>query len=138
MTGYPDSFDCPKCGQSLPFAPRPETQHYGCIRCPVHGFLWISKPTESKRSRRRNNADLRRLIPSEKNSYCWFCLRSEAHLNGLRPSVVLQVHHIIEVQEGGTDELPNLQLLCAECHSEVHRRREAFLRYKTISGGKAQ
>jgi predicted HNH restriction endonuclease len=41
------------------------------------------------------------------------------------------VHHIIEVEKGGTDDPINLQCLCRECHAEVHRRRELIARYLT-------
>ncbi len=33
---------------------------------------------------------------------------------------ILQVHHIIERCNGGTDELDNLELLCPTCHVEHH------------------
>lgn len=33
----------------------------------------------------------------------------------------LQVHHIIPVKEGGSDDYNNLVLLCYECHKEVHQ-----------------
>ena len=33
---------------------------------------------------------------------------------------VLQVHHIIERKDGGTDELSNLKLLCPNCHYTIH------------------
>lgn len=125
----PTHLPCPKCGIRLEFTLRPETQHYGCVRCPNHGFLWISKPDEDRKPRRRSNKELRPLLPADRRDYCWNCRRHEQHLHLLRPSVVLQVHHVIEVEEGGTDDLANLQLLCAECHAEVHRRREAFRRY---------
>jgi hypothetical protein len=32
----------------------------------------------------------------------------------------LQVHHIIAVHDGGTDELDNLISLCSHCHREWH------------------
>ena len=127
---YPNTFDCPKCGVSLPFTPRPETSHYGHIRCPNHGFLWIAKPADERKQARRNNKDLRPLLSPDQQGYCWQCRREEDHLRQLRPSVALQVHHIIEVKEGGTDDPTNLQLVCAECHAEIHRRREAFSRYR--------
>ncbi|MEM8598942.1 MAG: HNH endonuclease signature motif containing protein [Bacteroidota bacterium] len=33
---------------------------------------------------------------------------------------ILQVHHILPRSEGGTNALRNLQLLCPNCHMEVH------------------
>lgn len=121
---------CPICGEPCDFTLRPDTPHHGAIRCPVHGFRWIPKPSEGKRKPNRANKDLRTLLPLQRNSFCWQCRREESHLASLHPSVGLEVHHIIEVVEGGTDDPANLQLLCKECHSEVHRRREAFRRYQ--------
>jgi uncharacterized Zn finger protein (UPF0148 family) len=129
MDGYPADYACPKCGTICAFKPRPDTQHWGAIRCPQHGFLWIPKPAEDKKPRRRANKDLRHLLPVGRRHYCWHCLRTEDHLKCLRPSVELQVHHIIEVDDGGTDNPINLQSLCRECHAEVHRRRELIARY---------
>lgn len=68
-------------------------------------------------------------IPKEWRAFCWTCRRDSHHLSLLRPVVVLQVHHVIPVEDGGSDDPQNLQVLCAECHAEVHRRREAFKRY---------
>lgn len=34
---------------------------------------------------------------------------------------VLQVHHIVPVSNGGTDDKSNLILLCHKCHTEVHQ-----------------
>jgi uncharacterized Zn finger protein (UPF0148 family) len=129
MSEYPREHACPKCGQICAFTPRPDTQHYGEIRCPVHGHSWISKPSEDRKPKRKTNEALRKLLPEDMRSHCWNCLRTDIHLKSLRPSVCLQVHHVIEVERGGTDEISNLQLVCAECHAEIHRRREAFARY---------
>jgi len=40
----------------------------------------------------------------------------------------LEVHHIVEVKEGGDDEPDNLQLLCKSCHTIVHRIRDIIRR----------
>lgn len=44
--------------------------------------------------------------------HCCICRR-------FRPTQ-LQVHHIREKNQGGTDELPNLIAICVSCHSDVH------------------
>jgi uncharacterized Zn finger protein (UPF0148 family) len=129
MGDYPAHHECPKCGHVCGFTPRPDTQHWGEIRCPVHGHRWISKPSDDRKPRLRSNKDLRPLLPAGRRDYCWHCLRTEDHLKRLRPSVELQVHHVIEVEDGGTDDPVNLQSLCRECHAEVHRRRELIARY---------
>lgn len=36
---------------------------------------------------------------------------------------ILQVHHIIQRKDGGSDELENLELICPNCHAEEHFRR---------------
>lgn len=126
---HPQEMPCPKCGELHPFTPRSDTQHFGSIRCPEHGFRWIPKPTDDTKPRRRTNKHLIPALPADRRDFCWFCLRSADHLATLQPVVVLQVHHTVEVEHDGTDEPCNLVLLCAECHAEVHRRREAFARY---------
>lgn len=130
MSDIPAMQPCPKCGIQLPFTPRPDTQHWGSITCPSHGFRWIAKPDTARKPRRKTNASLSAALPVAMQGFCWMCLRDANHLATLRPSVVLQVHHIIPVEAAGTDDPQNLMLLCAECHAEVHRRREAFARYE--------
>jgi hypothetical protein len=129
MGEYPAEQACPKCGHVCAFTPRPDTQHYGEVRCPIHGHSWIGKPCEDRKPKRKTNEALRKSLPEAMRSHCWNCLRTEGHLKSLSPSVCLQVHHVIEVERDGSDDPHNLQLLCAECHADVHRRREAFARY---------
>lgn len=45
-----------------------------------------------------------------------------------RPTL-LQVHHIVEVSEGGTDDEDNLIAVCLTCHSDVHTRRPFSRRF---------
>ena len=130
MTDYPATQLCPKCGRELSFKPRPDTQHWGSVICPDHGFIWLPKPDAARKPKRKANSDLINSLPVDMQHFCWACLRQKQLLSALRPSVSLQVHHIIEVANGGTDETQNLMLLCAECHAEIHRRREAFNRYE--------
>lgn len=33
---------------------------------------------------------------------------------------ILVVHHLVERQHGGSDQLDNLQLICPNCHAEEH------------------
>ena len=125
-----DFKQCPKCQRLCEFTLTPELTHHGRIRCPEHGVIWFSKPDHLKKQRRKVNSDLFQALPQDRQRYCWTCLRDRDLLRSLRPAVALQVHHVIEVAQGGTDDPANLQLLCAECHAEVHRRREAFNRYE--------
>lgn len=42
----------------------------------------------------------------------------------------LEVHHIIPKEKGGTDDYDNLILLCARCHSGIHKRQYNPQNYK--------
>ena len=33
----------------------------------------------------------------------------------------LEVHHVVELQNGGTNDLGNLRALCRSCHIEIHK-----------------
>jgi len=43
---------------------------------------------------------------------------------GCRNTRFLQVHHLVPLEFGGTDEVKNLATLCRECHRWVHERHE--------------
>jgi hypothetical protein len=87
---------------------------------------------EEKKPKRKGTAGLINTLPKMQQDFCWFCLRRKEVLRGLSPAVGFEVHHIIPVEEGGSDEPQNLILLCRECHNEVHRRQEAFKRYQIL------
>lgn len=120
---------CPRCGVLSPFKLRPETPHYGEIRCAEHGHNWIPKPSDEKRTRRKTSLKLMAAISEERRDWCWRCLRNKEVLCSLNPPLLLEVHHVIEVSDGGTDSADNLQVLCAECHEETHRDRRRYARY---------
>ena len=124
-----ETMPCPVCEEESPFKLRPDTQHHGEIRCVLHGHRWIPKPTELKTPRRKVNPELFKLVPEPMRNYCWTCLRDRALLKSLQPMVPLEAHHIIEVENGCPDDRDNIQIVCKECHSGIHRIREAFNRY---------
>jgi 5-methylcytosine-specific restriction endonuclease McrA len=124
-----ESAPCPVCGEESPFRLRPDTQHHGEIRCVKDGHRWIPKPSELKTPRRKVNPELFKIVPAHMRDHCWTCLRDRTLLKSLQPMVPLEAHHIIEVENGGADERDNIQIVCKECHSGIHRTREAFNRY---------
>ena len=129
---YPVDYPCPKCGFVSPFVPRADTPHFGEIRCPVHGHSWIRRPREDGKPKRKANTALIGSLNSMTQDFCWLCSRHKDLLASLKPATRLEVHHIVPVAEGGSDEPHNLILLCTECHAEAHRRREAFERYRAL------
>ena len=61
--------------------------------------------------RKTLSAKISKLIHQEANSTCPFC--------GERNVSSLEIHHIEEIYNGGTDEPDNLILVCANCHSAI-------------------
>lgn len=86
--------------------PPPGVKHYKKAVCGSCGkfFGWISKPK-----------NLARRAPSTvglaRGNRCEICL------DGQGP---LEVHHVIEVQDGGGNEPGNTMTLCRGCHALVH------------------
>lgn len=130
MSDIKNFFQCPVCNYPCEVTLRPDTPHYGEIRCPDHGHYWVPKPNSEKRAKRKSNLKLRKSIPEGYNSFCELCMRSESLFGKLKPSLSLEVHHVIEVQELGSDGPENLRLLCSECHELIHARRRSFNRYQ--------
>lgn len=125
-----DFFQCRVCNYPCVVTLRPGTPHYGEIRCPDHGHDWVPKPNSKKRAKRKSNLKLKNSIPEGYNNFCELCMRSKPLLSKLNPPLFLEVHHVIEVQELGSNDPENLRLLCSECHELIHARRRSFNRYR--------
>lgn len=94
--------------------------HYSKILCAnCERFLaWGKKPKELKAVQRREvGLGLARKFS---RGFCELCLRRAEHLP--LPQT-LEGHHIIPVEQGGTDERSNVQILCTSCHRLVHHQR---------------
>lgn len=61
---------------------------------------------------------LKEEIANQRGGVCEWC--SEHNY------AILQIHHIRERYQGGTDDLRNLQLLCPNCHATHHLGRSLF------------
>jgi len=53
-------------------------------------------------------------------NFCQICLRRKEDLG---KSETLEPHHIIQIKDGGLDEISNIQFLCTACHKFVHYQR---------------
>ena len=104
------------CGQStvqFNYIPANNSLNVYCDHC------WSKYPkslSKLKSPKRRNDkhqyfADHQR---KANRHFCEVCLTDK---------YPLQVHHIIEVKDGGSDKVENLSLLCDPCHTIVHRLR---------------
>ena len=112
-----------ECGHStIQFAYMPSNNSLNvyCDHC------WSKYPkslSKLKSAKRRNDkhqyfADHQRKV---NRHFCEVCLTDQYSL---------QVHHIIEVKDGGSDEPENLSLLCDPCHTIVHRLRNLTRRVR--------
>lgn len=115
---------CIRCGDRSPIGviePPEEVErwdHFAKINCGKCGaFLrWMPFPeldAEHARSRRQS----RRALRPNADSFCEICLRTAGQL--VHPDR-LEVQHVIEKADGGSDEPDNLRHYCTACHSWVN------------------
>ena len=68
-----------------------------------HNYSGIAKGAEWER--------LRQQVKDRDDHRCQYCGGAGR----------LEVHHVIELERGGTNDLDNLSALCRTCHIEKHR-----------------
>lgn len=91
--------------------------HYGQIVCPQCGkhLGFVKKPENiEKRAKNKHTAE------SLKITFCQLCLRP---LKRLGTRGVLEVHHVIEIKDGGIDTRENIWVVCTSCHKLIHHQR---------------
>jgi len=111
----------------------PHTHVWQCTGETCTYSTWAPKPKNA--NVRRDLKDAKRVLEeSGRPRVCEMCLRSEQELPPLQ---VLEVHHMIEVQDGGTNDLDNLRWLCTDDHAYVHHRRRYAVRVERNNGNHA-
>ena len=121
--------ECPKCHVLLPFTATPDGLHHGFVRCPQHGHRWVvTNPTKTRR-RKVSIASAEFLFGPKLATFCWLCLTTDC---------ALELHHIVEVAQGGTDDAQNLQVLCVDCHALTHRLRRQRKTSRAITDAQRQ
>jgi len=69
----------------------------------------------------------------EREDYCCEACGKEGSVDSIDD---LQVHHIRAVEDGGTNDIDNLALVCNYCHWEIHRKGPENGRYPvSLAGG---
>lgn len=126
--GLENSVCCRQCGSTETKATlTPHLSHHARIDCMGCGSFvgWQAKPRDERQAPkpRRTKGLIERINPG----FCVLCRRRERDLPG---AVVMQAHHIVAVEEGGTDELGNLLPLCSDCHKQVHATQKVFKHYE--------
>ena len=125
---------CETCGTTGEIIETENLAHYAKCVCPKcdKWLDWVKNPENGKNQNRAEHKKLIKLVNESMRDFCWNCSRDKQWLSQLKPSLHLVAHHIIEVCNGGQDTAENIQILCNECHSDVHHRRQLHQRYKTI------
>ena len=111
---------CRYCGEKIntSIIKTDNTVHYGYLRCnKCNKFShWVSNPNgEIRQTNRLVKLDVAEVCKYHNFSteHCFFCLREKKDL-GVHET--LTVDHIEELDKGGKDEIPNMQVLCSACH----------------------
>lgn len=118
--------NCEKCNGSLVVRLTPECIHHGrleCSQCGKH-IKFISKP-ENEGKRRDKNSSWRK-HHKEKGFICGICGANESHYPN---SSQWDLDHIVQLSDGGKDELENTMMLCTFCHTiknSEQKRRQAL------------
>jgi len=110
---------CRKCGEETFQRQiiRPIGPHYGEQVCNVCGLRvgYLPKPTaQGKRKKNKYTPE------SLATNFCLMCLRDRDNLINYE---TLEVHHVVQVCDGGEDEPGNIWVLCTTCHRTVHFHR---------------
>ncbi|MEI6225755.1 MAG: HNH endonuclease [Deltaproteobacteria bacterium] len=116
---------CPKCG-SEDFRPAPDKER-GCYCNWCGAFWWQPKPENEKAKRPSKH---RELAKKYGQGFCELCMRPEQSLPGPQ---VLEGHHVVEYEDGGTDERTNVWVICTPCHIHVHHLRTYLGHYQSRS-----
>lgn len=109
---------CPICNSI--FVGRKKTCSRSCSNKSRTGIKYDGTNSNNKYTKSKR---LRFELASKRSGKCEEC--------GNENYNILQVHHIIEQCNGGTDDESNLQLLCPNCHYTKHLGVSLFLENST-------
>lgn len=113
---------CKYCGSEdiqRQFGPH-RGNHYAQLECRDcrRWLKWDGRPKEDKK--KRSTKGHASILERDSTGQCVICLRNEKILP--LPQV-LEVHHVVEVKDGGSDEPSNIQIVCTACHKWIHHQR---------------
>lgn len=131
----------------MPFAPKKPCRYPGCPRlttqtyCDVHAkqvSSYYNRCQRPRRSRTRYHHGWARIRQRYllRHPFCEMC-RSQGCL-----TPATEVHHVLPLDHGGTNDSKNLMALCKPCHSRItaqmddrwHQKRRAY-HYWSREGG---
>ena len=113
----------------MPYKPKRPCAYPGCGRlaereqyCAEHQKVMDKQYNQHERdpaSNKRYGRAWKRIRDRyvHKHPLCEQCLKKGRYV------AVEEVHHILPLSEGGTNEESNLMSLCRSCHEKIHRER---------------
>jgi len=104
----------------VPSKPRRPCNHQGCPNLIPIGTSYCS---EHKPKDTRPNSDKRGYGGSWRKIRA-YVLRATPYCNSCG-AIATEVHHIVSIADGGTNDYANLMPLCKSCHSRVTGRNRA-------------
>ena len=109
---------CIDCKVECIFEKTPNSIHYGKIVCPNcnRWIRWVQNPNKVNQRTKTSKHSIQQIMKYhnfEINPFCFLCLREMEQLGW---NETLTIDHIQELDKGGEDKLPNLQILCSACH----------------------
>ncbi len=114
----------------MPYAPQRGCQFEGCPKRAVSGSAYCE---EHKALMEKHYEQFSRgYKANERYGYKWKKIRTryvhkhplcEMCLKQGRYVAVEEVHHIVPLSEGGTNDESNLMSLCRSCHEKIHKER---------------
>lgn len=92
--------------------------HHAKLSCGSCGRMlrWLPKPDSDPTKYKRPTAH-RDLVADYSRGFCEMCLVPKAQLP---KGQTLEAQHVIEFQDGGSNERENIWILCTGCHRFVH------------------
>ncbi len=118
----------------MPYKPARPCKYPGCPQlthksfCLQHSAVYQQKRgSSSKRGYDHRWRKIRKMYLSG-NLLCVECLKK-----GLLVEAT-EVHHIIPIMNGGTNDYSNLMALCKSCHSKITIRWQPEYKYKKMRG----
>ena len=109
---------CTMCDNMILASKNAKTCSKACANKQKIGMRYSPEWTRPKKDKVKALLQLRERLSLERGYKC-----AECNYNKLP---ILNIHHIVERSQGGSDELSNLEFLCPTCHAEEHyiRREE--------------
>jgi len=105
---------CSESRMIFGYNPNNNSLNVYCLHCHMKFPKGVSQVKNSCKRDVGSHSYFAQVQKDKDRFFCEICHHSD----------ILDIHHIIEVKDDGSDEEDNLQLLCKHCHNLVHSIRK--------------